>query len=96
MKNDFIIQIIGAERSGKTKLVSIISNALEKFGVIVEHSQFHNSNDFSEIKGKNCFITEFTTDSERDIESESGEIEDEDSEKDFGKAFVRAFGESNE
>lgn len=96
MKNDFIIQVIGSERSGKTKLVSIISNALEKFGVKVECCQFNNSNDFSEIKGKKCFVTEFTTDSERDLESESEEIEDEDSEKDFGKAFVRAFGESNE
>lgn len=88
MKNDFIIQVIGAERSGKTKLVSIISNALEKFGVDVEHCQFNNSNDFSEIKGKKCLITEFATDIERDED----ETEDEDSEKDFGKAFMRVFG----
>ncbi len=56
---DFIIQIIGAASSGKTKVAHIIADALSKYNVKVEHCEIHKENDFSELDGKNVYITEF-------------------------------------
>lgn len=103
MKNDFVIQVIGSENSGKTKIVFLISKALEEAGVNVEHYQFYKiDNDFCDINGKKCFITEFITESERDLESESEKKDNEDIKvdrievEDFKNAFVKTFGGKDE
>lgn len=60
-KNDFIIQIIGAEKSGKTKLAKAIALELKKYGVETIECPFIDDYDFSDINGKTVLITEFTS-----------------------------------
>ena len=56
---DFIIQIIGAAESGKTKVACIIAEALKKYGVNSAYCEIPDEKDYSEIEGKNVYITEF-------------------------------------
>jgi len=58
-KYDFIIQIIGGEKTGKTALAHAIADILVNRGLKIAHCDHPKETDWSEIKGKNVLMTEF-------------------------------------
>lgn len=85
MRYDYIIQIIGSEKSGKTQLAHLIADCLESNGLSVEHCEFRKDNDYSELSDKNVLITEFRTNDDPIVKHSKKK------ENRFIEAFKKAF-----
>ena len=88
-KYDFIIQIIGGEKTGKTKLAYAIAKSIQKIDVNAVHCNLKREVDFSELKGKVALITEFSASDDPNIITKKKKSNK------FVEAFCKVFGDRN-